>query len=178
MQFRRERKSGQTVSLQESLEADGDSALTLADVIQDSFCMGETAVGGRRMSWLRQLLDTLPARERQILLLRYGLAGQPPLTQLETAGLLGISHLPRFQLETHALELAARRRREAKRLVFTHLKIFNCNSSSCSKVYSRLKASTSSFLERRGGSSSAFKSLALRSALPGLPESPHSYKSV
>ena len=35
MQFRRERKSGQTVSLQESLEADGGSALTLADVIQD-----------------------------------------------------------------------------------------------------------------------------------------------
>ena len=28
MQFRRERKSGQTVSLQETLEADGDAALT------------------------------------------------------------------------------------------------------------------------------------------------------
>lgn len=63
-------------------------------------------------------------------------------------------------------------------LVFHSYKIFNCNSSSCSKVYRRLKASTSSFLERRGGSPSAFKSLALRSALPGLPESPHSYKSV
>ena len=42
MQFRRERKSGQTVSLQESLEADGDSALTLADVIQDGFCMEDS----------------------------------------------------------------------------------------------------------------------------------------
>ncbi|MFQ7014484.1 MAG: sigma factor-like helix-turn-helix DNA-binding protein [Faecalibacterium sp.] len=31
----------------------------------------------------RPLLDGLPARERQIILLRYGLAGQPPLTQLE-----------------------------------------------------------------------------------------------
>ena len=31
---------------------------------------------------------------------------------------------------------------------------------------------------QRGGSPSAFKSLALRSALPGLPESPHSYRSV
>ena len=28
----------------------------------------------------RLLLDGLPARERQIILLRYGLAGQPPLT--------------------------------------------------------------------------------------------------
>ena len=54
---------------------------------------------------LRQLLDTLPARERQILLLRYGLAGQPPLTQLETAKLLGISRSYVSRLETHALEL-------------------------------------------------------------------------
>ena len=32
MQFRRNRKTGGTVSLQEALESDGDSALTLADV--------------------------------------------------------------------------------------------------------------------------------------------------
>ena len=54
---------------------------------------------------VRQLLETLPARERQILLLRYGLAGQPPLTQLETAGLRGISRSYVSRLETHALEL-------------------------------------------------------------------------
>ena len=91
MQFRRERKSGQTVSLQEALETDGDSALTLADVIQDGFCMEDSCERQEDVRRLRQMLDTLPARERQILLLRYGLAGQPPLTQLETAGLLGIS---------------------------------------------------------------------------------------
>ena len=53
----------------------------------------------------RLLLDGLPARERQIILLRYGLAGQPPLTQLEVAGLLNISR----SLETHALELLRQR---------------------------------------------------------------------
>ena len=53
---------------------------------------------------LRQLLDTLPARERQILLLRYGLAGQPPLTQLETAGLLDISRSYVSRLEKRALK--------------------------------------------------------------------------
>ncbi len=42
MQFRRNRKTGGTVSLQEALESDGDSALTLADVLQDSFCMEDT----------------------------------------------------------------------------------------------------------------------------------------
>ena len=52
---------------------------------------------------VRQLLETLPARERQILLLRYGLAGQPPLTQLETAQLLGISRSYVSRLESHVL---------------------------------------------------------------------------
>ena len=47
----------------------------------------------------------LPARERKLLLLRYGLAGQPPLTQLETAKLLQISRSYVSRLETHALEL-------------------------------------------------------------------------
>ena len=41
MQFRRERKTGGTVSLQETLESDEASSLTLADVLQDSFCMEE-----------------------------------------------------------------------------------------------------------------------------------------
>ena len=68
MQFRRERKSGQTVSLQETLEADGDSALTLADVIQDGFCMEECCEKKADLLRVRQLLETLPARERQILL--------------------------------------------------------------------------------------------------------------
>ena len=45
------------------------------------------------------------ARERKLILLRYGLAGQPPLTQLETAKLLQISRSYVSRLETHALEL-------------------------------------------------------------------------
>ena len=101
MQFRRDRKTGGTISLQETLEADGGSALTLADVLQDGFCMD-----ARRA---RQLLDSLPARERQIILLRYGLAGQPPLTQLEVAGLLNISRSYVSRLETHALDLLRQR---------------------------------------------------------------------
>ena len=104
MQFRRNRKTGGTVSLQEALESDGDSALTLADVLQDSFCMEDTCETQDAVRRVRQLLDTLAARERQIILLRYGLAGQPPLTQLEVAGLLHISRSYVSRLETHALE--------------------------------------------------------------------------
>ena len=105
MQFRRNRKTGGTVSLQEALESDGDSALTLADVLQDSFCMEDTCETQDDIRRMRQLLDGLPARERQIILLRYGLSGQPPLTQLETAKLLDISRSYVSRLETHALEL-------------------------------------------------------------------------
>lgn len=105
MHLRRERKTGQTVSLQETLEADGESALTLADVLQDGFCMEECCEKKADLRRVRQLLDTLPARERQILLLRYGLGGQPPMTQLEAARILGISRSYISRLETHALDL-------------------------------------------------------------------------
>ena len=109
MLFRRNRKTGGTVSLQEALESDGDSALTLADVLQDSFCMEDTCETQDDIRRMRQLLDGLPARERQIILLRYGLSGQPPLTQLETAKLLDISRSYVSRLETHALELLRQR---------------------------------------------------------------------
>ncbi|MBO1303929.1 MULTISPECIES: sigma factor-like helix-turn-helix DNA-binding protein [Faecalibacterium] len=49
-------------------------------------------------------IERHPARERKLILLRYGLAGQPPLTQLETAQLLQISRSYVSRLETHALE--------------------------------------------------------------------------
>ena len=92
MQFRREHKSGQTVSLQEALEADGDSALTLADVIQDGFCMEDSCERQEDIRRVRQLLETLPARERQILLFtcqeREGnyLEGRPGVTRTALRG--------------------------------------------------------------------------------------------
>ena len=106
MHFRKERKGGNTVSLQETLEAGrDDSALTLSDVLQDSFCMEDACERQDDARRLRRLIEGLPARERKLILLRYGLAGQPPLTQLETAQLLQISRSYVSRLETHALEL-------------------------------------------------------------------------
>ncbi len=105
MQFRKERKAGPVVSLQESLETSkDDSALTLSDVLQDPACMEENCEKQDEARQLRGLIDRLDARERQIVLLRYGLAGQPPLTQLETAQIMGISRSYVSRLETHALE--------------------------------------------------------------------------
>ena len=106
MYFRRERKNGGTVSLQDTLEAGkDDTALTLSDVLQDGFCMEDRCEQQDEAQRLRQLIEGLPARERKLILLRYGLAGQPPLTQLETAKLLQISRSYVSRLETHALAL-------------------------------------------------------------------------
>ena len=105
MHFRRERRNGVVVSLQETLEAGKeDSALTLSDVLQDGFCMEDACERQDEARRLRGLIEGLPARERKLILLRYGLAGQPPLTQLETAQLLQISRSYVSRLETHALE--------------------------------------------------------------------------
>ena len=105
MHFRRERRNGVVVSLQETLEAGKeDSALTLSDVLQDGFCMEDACERQDEARRLRRLIEGLPARERKLILLRYGLAGQPPLTQLETAKLLQISRSYVSRLETHALE--------------------------------------------------------------------------
>ena len=104
MHFRRLRRNNTTVSLQETLESGkDDTALTLSDVLQDSFCMEENWEQQEEAHHLRQLIEGLPARERKLILLRYGLAGQPPLTQLETAQLLQISRSYVSRLETHAL---------------------------------------------------------------------------
>ena len=106
MHFRRNRKNSGTVSLQETLESGkDDTALTLADVLQDRFCMEENCEKQDESARLRRLIEGLPARERKLILLRYGLAGQPPLTQLEAARLLQISRSYVSRLETHALEL-------------------------------------------------------------------------
>lgn len=105
MHFRRERRNGVVVSLQETLEAGKeDSALTLSDVLQDGFCMEDACERQDEARRLRRLIEGLPARERKLILLRYWLAGQPPLTQLETAQLLQISRSYVSRLETHALD--------------------------------------------------------------------------
>ena len=105
MHFRRERRNGVVVSLQETLEAGKeDSALTLSDVLQDGFCMEDACERQDEARRLRRLIEGLPARERKLILLRYGLAGQPPLTQLEIAQLLQISRSYVSRLETHALD--------------------------------------------------------------------------
>lgn len=106
MQLRHGRKTAGTVSLQDAIETGKDgSSLTVADVVQDPFCMEEELEKGDLSARLRACVGQLNGRERQIILLRYGLTGQPPLTQQEAAKLLGISRSYVSRLETRALAI-------------------------------------------------------------------------
>lgn len=101
MELRRTRRTGQTASLQEPLEADGQ--LTLADTLPDEGNLAEDCESRADAARLRALVDTLPPRERTILRLRYGLGGEPH-TQQQTAAQLHISRSYVSRLEKRALK--------------------------------------------------------------------------
>lgn len=91
--------------MQEPIEAAKDgSALTVLDVVPDDFLIEEDCEGREEAGRLRKLVEQLPARQRQVILLRYGLTGQPPLTQQQVADLLGISRSYISRIEKAAVE--------------------------------------------------------------------------
>ena len=92
MSFRKQKKAPATVSMNEPIGAGKDgSALTVIDVVPDDFLLDEDWERRDETARLRQLVGGLSGRQRQVVLLRYGLGGQPPMTQQEVADLLGIS---------------------------------------------------------------------------------------
>ena len=105
MYFRSQRKSSGELSLSESLDGSGeDGNLSLLDVISvpdemlDDISASETAT--RLASYIRSALDE---REETIIRLRYGIGGQKPKTQRETAEKLGISRSYVSRIEKRAL---------------------------------------------------------------------------
>lgn len=104
MYLRHKRREPDAVSLQDTLEAGGDgTALTMEDTLQDTACMEEDCERSEELARLRELVEHLNGRERQIILLRYGLGGQPPQTQQQVAALLGISRSYISRLESRTL---------------------------------------------------------------------------
>ena len=102
MELRKIRREGAAVSLQEPLES-GNGQLTLADTLPDDTVMEDDCERRADAARLRRLVDTLPARERALLQLRYGLGGGRPATQQQTADKLGISRSYVSRLEKRAL---------------------------------------------------------------------------
>lgn len=106
MHFRSQKKLAAEVSLGDTIDVDRDgNPLTYMDVICTDESL-DTEIA-RKLTGARalQLVSKLPdRRQRQIIVMRYGLGGRRPLTQKRVAELLGISRSYVSRLEKSALE--------------------------------------------------------------------------
>lgn len=105
MYFRSIKKLSREVSLEEPIEQSSESGtLSLMDVLRCEDHALERVENSDRCEMLFRCLHTaLDARERDILTLRYGLSGSPPLTQREVASRRGISRSYVSRLEKRAV---------------------------------------------------------------------------
>ncbi len=105
MHFRSKKKLSAEVSLGETIDIDRDgNPLTYLDIISVDDTIAEDL--DLKMHTERALLlvrEALLPREREILVLRYGLGGAPALTQREVADRLGISRSYVSRIEKKAL---------------------------------------------------------------------------
>ncbi|MCI8554969.1 MAG: sigma-70 family RNA polymerase sigma factor [Clostridia bacterium] len=105
MQIRKNSKIKNDLSLDKPLSEDFDgNQLVLADIIPSDDDLITTAVdepGDKQL--IGELISKLNSREREIMVLRYGLEGQQELTQREVAVKLGISQSYISRLEKRIL---------------------------------------------------------------------------
>lgn len=105
MYYRAQKKLASEVSLSETIELDKDGdPLTWGDIISVEDTIADDIFLRLRSERAAILIKQLEPRERKIILLRYGLTGDRPLTQRETAERLGISRSYVSRLEGAALE--------------------------------------------------------------------------
>lgn len=106
MYFRSQKKLAGEVSINETIDVDRDgNPLTYMDVIGSDECMTEEV--GREIQSeqaMRLVFTRLGERERKILVMRYGLKGDEPMTQREVAERMGISRSYVSRIEKGALE--------------------------------------------------------------------------
>lgn len=106
MHFRAGKKMRTTASIQESIECDKEGGgISRIDMVADSFAVDENYEEKDERQKLRSAINQLLPRERQIIILRYGLAGGKPFTQQEVSEKMFISRSYVSRIETKALEL-------------------------------------------------------------------------
>ncbi|MEG2315183.1 MAG: RNA polymerase sporulation sigma factor SigK [Clostridia bacterium] len=107
MSMRQSRKQQADISLNEPLGTDHDgNAVSFADLLGTPADLVEEEVRSRiTLSKVRTALPLLPEREREVLMLRYGLKDGMVHPQHEIANRLGISRSYVSRVEKHAIEL-------------------------------------------------------------------------
>ena len=106
MYFRSQKKLSSEVSLCDTIDVDRDgNPLTYMDVIcGEESLESEISRKLSEESALKLVQDVLDKRQRQIIVMRYGLFGRRPLTQKQVAEKLGISRSYVSRIEKSALE--------------------------------------------------------------------------
>lgn len=106
MFFRGNKKRGIEISINDQIDVDKDgNPLTYLDIISQPESIENDLDMKVHIEKLRSLVDTvLLPREKEIIVLRYGLKGYQPRTQREVAGYLGISRSYVSRIEKKALE--------------------------------------------------------------------------
>ncbi len=107
MNYRKQKSNDNLVYLDDSLEVNNDtSKLSLKDSLQDDF---ETdtwcEIQESRIELLKRIQTHLSGRERQVIILRYGIGGNSPMTQQQVCEILGISRSYVSRIETKALAI-------------------------------------------------------------------------
>jgi RNA polymerase sporulation-specific sigma factor len=106
MHFRSQKKTAQDVSLSDYIETGADGApLALMDVVSEDLDLLEQVASRETAAQLRRAVaENLTDQEQQVIRLRYGLDGYPPLRQREVAQKTGISRSYVSRIEKRALE--------------------------------------------------------------------------
>ena len=109
MHFRSQKKLCTEVSLGETIDVDRDgNPLTYIDIVCSDENVTEEVDTKMQIEKALRLVETaLTPRERQIIVLRYGLYGRRSATQREIASMLGISRSYVSRIEKSALEKLA-----------------------------------------------------------------------
>jgi RNA polymerase sporulation-specific sigma factor len=109
MYFRSQKKNAAVVSMSEAIDIDKEgNPLTYADILSTEDHIAEdlfTKISSAKA--IAFIMKHLDARERKVLILRYGLDGNEPVTQREIARRMGISRSYVSRIEKGALEKIA-----------------------------------------------------------------------
>lgn len=111
MHFRNAKKSAQDISLNETIDTDKDgNPLTLLDIMAvDDNIIDTLDLKFNSRKLVQYINEELDEREKKIIILRYGLDGNEPMTQKNVAKLLNISRSYVSRIETRALKILKKR---------------------------------------------------------------------
>ena len=107
MHFRSAKKRALDISMNDPIDTDSEgNPLTLADIIYTEDTIVDDIHDKSNTVKLRKLINEMKnEREKKIIILRYGMNGNDPMTQQEVADLLGISRSYVSRIETKVLAM-------------------------------------------------------------------------